>query len=191
MLYVEGGGRKGKTNTDCRKAFQSFITKAGVKLRVNVVACGDRGNAFNRFKIEHREGKSTAMLLVDAEGPVTARSTWRHLKGSDTWDPPANATDEQCHLMVQAMESWFLADVEAVESFYGKGFRRQALPQNPKIEEVSKQDVLNGLERATSGTGKGSYSKGRPSFEILAMLDPEKVKSASPHASRFIEALSR
>ena len=190
VLYVEGGGSKGKSRTDCRKAFQSFIKRAGVKQKVNVVACGDRGNAFNSFKIEHREGRETALLLVDAEGPVTTQSPWQHLKGSDNWDRPTNATDDQCHLMVQVMESWFLADVNTLESFFGTSFQRQALPRNPNVEDVSKQDVHNGLDRATSNTGKGPYSKGAHSFEILANLDPEKVKKASCYANRFIETLT-
>ena len=189
-VYVEGGGRKA-LDRQCRRAFNAFFTKAGVSPgKVEIEACGSRPEAYKTFSADSRKNLPT-YLLVDAEGPVTARSTWRHLKGSDKWERPANATDDQCHLMVQVMESWFLADVETVESFFGKGFRRQALPQNPNIEDVPKRDVLNGLEQAAHGTGKGSYSKGKHSFEILAMLDPEKVKSASPHASRFIEALSR
>ena len=190
MLYVEGGGSKGKAKTDCRKAFQSFIKRAGVKQKVNVVACGARGSAFNRFKIEHRNGRQTALLLVDSEGPITTPSAWQHLKGSDNWDRPSNATDDQCHLMVQVMESWFLADVETLESFFGTSFQRQALPRNPNIEDVPAQDVHNGLDRATSNTGKGPYSKGAHSFEVLAKLDPEKVTKASPHAKRFIESLT-
>ena len=92
--------------------------------------------------------------------------------------------------MVEAMESWFLADVGTLNSFYGQGFRGQDVPQNPSIEDVSKQDALDGLERATRGTGKGRYNKGKHSFEILARLDPAKVRSASPYADRLIRALS-
>ena len=155
--------------------------------RVRVVACGSRGDAYQRFK-NHDEG-GTAMLLVDAEGPVTAQNPWAHLLASDGWARPASATNDQCHLMVQIMESWFLADVGVLESFYGHGFRRQALPGNPNIEQVPKQDVLSGLAQAISGTTKGSYRKGSESFEILAELDPLKVRNASTHADRFLRAL--
>ena len=85
------------------------------------------------------------MLLVDAEGPVTAYDPWQHLHASDGWARPASATNDQCHLMVQIMESWFLADVDALELFYERGLRRQSLPANPNIEQIPKQDVLNGL----------------------------------------------
>ena len=87
------------------------------------------------------------------------------------------------------MESWFLADVDALESFYGQRFQRGALPQNPNVEQVSKQRVWDGLTRATRSTGKGSYKKGAHSFQILANLNPAKVRGASPHADRFIRAL--
>ena len=130
------------------------------------------------------------MLLVDAEGSVAAKTTaWAHLRQRDGWSRPAGALDEQCHLMVQVMESWFLADVDALESYYGQGFRRQSLPANPNVEEVPKQDVERGLERASRDTGKEGYRKGRDSFEILGRVDPAKVREASEHADKFVKAL--
>ena len=95
---------------------------------------------------------------------------------------PDGVADDQCHLMVQIMESWFLADRGALEEFYGQGYRGNALPQHPQIEQIAKQDVLNGLDRAARDTSKRGYNKGSHSFEILAKLDPEKVQNASPHA---------
>ena len=187
-VYVEGGGGRA-LNRECRSAFGKFLARAGVASgTVEVEACGGRGDAYRTFIQDHRRGLP-AVLLVDAEGPVTAGSAWRHLQSRDGWSRPSGATDEQCHLMVQVMESWFLADVDAVESFYGSGFRRQALPANPNVEDVQKRDVLDGLGRAAAGTGRGHYGKGGHGFKILARLDPAKVRSASPHADRFIAAL--
>ena len=130
------------------------------------------------------------MLLVDAEQPVTAQGPWQHLKQRDNWDRPDGATDDQCHLMVQVMESWFLADADALESFYGSGFRKQALPRNPNVEQVPKEDALRGLDRAARGTQKGGYSKGKHGFQILDRLDPDKVRAASPYAKRFLVTLT-
>ena len=92
--------------------------------------------------------------------------------------------------MVQAMESWFLADRSALEEYYGQGFQETALPSNPQIEQVPKGDVLHGIRRATDSTTKGRYDKGSHSFEILATIDPSKVTSASPLARRLVETLS-
>ena len=91
--------------------------------------------------------------------------------------------------MVQVMESWFLADVDALESFYGRNFRRRVLPASPNIEQVAKRNVLDSLAMATRDTTKGPYAKGAPSFDILANLNPAKVRGASPHADRLILAL--
>ena len=88
------------------------------------------------------------------------------------------------------MESWFLADRDALEGFYGQGYRSNALPSGQNVEQVPKQDVLDGLDQAARNTKKGGYKKGAHSYEILAMLDPAKVKDASPYANCLIRALS-
>ena len=190
-LYVEGGGDSKALKTECRKGFQRFIEKAGLVGKMpGIVACGSRQNAYESFETAHTSQDGGAMLLVDAEGPVTASGPWQHLKARDGWNRPVAATDDDCHLMVQVMESWFLADPDALESFYGQRFRTQSLPQNPNIEQVSKQDVLGRLDGATRDTRKGRYSKGRDSYEILGRVDPAKVTKASAHAERLIGVLS-
>ena len=192
-VYVEGGGDRAERRAACRKGFSRFIEKVGLQGRMpSIVACGSRDNAYDRFKTAHRQGGGTAILLVDAEEPVQqAHGPWRHLETRDRWQRPDAATEDQCHLMVQVMESWFLADKDALESHYGPDFQRQTLPANPNIEQVPKQDVLDSLKRATRNTVKGNYSKGKHSFEILERLDPVKVRRASPFARRFTEALRR
>lgn len=188
-VFVEGGAQ-GRPARQLRIAFGSFIAKAGVeRQRFQVIACGSRGDAYNKFNGEVSKGLP-AILLVDAESSVTAPGPWQHLRASDGWVRPRGATDDQCHLMVQVMESWFLADADAVESYYGRGFRRQALPQNPNVEQVPTQDVLRGLGGATRRTPKGRYSKGKHAFELLERIDPAKVRAASPYADRFIGAIN-
>ena len=192
-LIVEGGGdKKSKSlNRECRQAFASFLEKAGLAGRLpSIEAAGGREQAYDAFKTAHARDFRTVVLLVDAEAPVTAPDSWTHLQTRDGWTRPVGATNDQCHLMVQVMESWFLADHEALANFYQQRFRPQALPGNPRhVEPIAKSDVENGLERATRDSSKGGYHKGRHSFEILASLDPARVTAASPHAKRFIQAL--
>lgn len=192
-LYVEGGGDSKTLRTACREGFGTFIENAGLSGRMpRIVACGGRDKAYDKFKIAHANRDGISLLLVDAERPVRQAGAWEHLQQApDDWPRPDGATDDQCHLMVQIMESWFLADRDALEEFYGQGYRENALPQNPQIERVAKDDVLNGLDRAARDTSKRGYHKGSHSFEILAKLDPEKVQNASPRAKRFIQALSQ
>ena len=189
-LYVEGGGDSKSLKTACRRGFRKFIENAGATGGVsNIVACGSRGNAYRSFS-KALSASVNALLLVDAEGPVTTQEAWQYLKANDNWDRPATATDGQCHLMVQAMESWFLADADALASFYGQDFNRRALPANRNIEQVSKEDVLAGLSQAARNTKKGGYKKGPDSYEILERLDPARVRETSPFVERFIQALS-
>ena len=192
-LYVEGGGVRKSTKSACRKGFRRFVEKSGLKGSMpDIIASGSRRKAYDDFAKSNKlaaNNDENVLLLVDAEGPVVEAKPWQHLKERDGWNRPEGAKDEQCHLMVQAMESWFLADRTALGEFYGQGFQQNALPSNPQIEQVPKGDVLHGIRRATESTAKGRYDKGSHSFEILATIDPAKVTSASPHAKRFIETL--
>ena len=190
-IYVEGGG-DGSLRVKCRKGFTEFIERAGFKGRMpKIVACGSRDNAYDKFKTAHENNK-ICMLLVDAEDPITdGHRPWQHLNKRDGWSKPRNATEEQCHMMVLLMESWFLADKEALREYYGQGFRADAILQYDNVEIVPKDDVLDKLRRATLGTTKGSYNKGSHSFDILAILSPDKVKQASPYAKRFLEQLDQ
>lgn len=189
-IYVEGGGNTKALKTKCREGFKEFFRKAGLEDRVlKVVACGGNRQAYDDFCIALKkvDKKDFIVLLVDSEVPVGSGSgVWTHLE----WDKPPAATDDNAHLMVQCMESWFLADKDMLEAFFGKEFKRNALPARPEIENIEKKDVLDGLENATRHCGKkGRYDKGRHSFEILAKIDPDKVKQASPHAKRLVEIL--
>ena len=200
-IYVEGGGNKKERKSKnlqkkCRKAFSKFLEKAGLKGQMpQVIACGPRREAYKGFRRTLQNPKSTdyPILLVDSEAPVKSfGKPWEHLRDreGDKWEKPEGATDKHAHLMVQFMESWFLADRECLESFYGQHFNWNALPQNPKIEEIPKEDIEHGLEDAIRPTKrKGGFSKGKHSFEILESLDPEKVCAASPHAKRFVDTL--
>ena len=59
------------------------------------------------------------------------------------------------------------------------------------VEAISKADVLKGLRSATrQAETKGSYSKSRHAFEILALIDPTLVRRASRYAGRLLDVLA-
>lgn len=93
--------------------------------------------------------------------------------------------------MVQAMEAWFLADREALATFYDGGFLRNSLPGSAtNIEIVRKQDLEPALKNATRKTNtKGVYRKIDHGAALLALIDPAKVEKASPHAKQFNDFL--
>ena len=92
--------------------------------------------------------------------------------------------------MVQCMETWCLADRDALKDFFGHEFQESALPSDTVLESRSKADVLNALSHATRDCGRDrQYSKGRRSFELVGNLDPAKLKSRLPHFQRLLDVL--
>ena len=86
-VYVEGGGRKA-LDRECRAAFRRFFDKAGIaSANIAVEARGPRGEAYTAFRSDS-DHSLRKILLVDAEGPVTAKTAWGHLQQSDGWSRP-------------------------------------------------------------------------------------------------------
>jgi hypothetical protein len=194
-VYVEGGGDHNKALADrCRQGFSEFFRKAGLKGRMpRVVACGGRHRAYERFRTSHENADRDefSILLVDSEAPLTGQA-WQHVsrREGDGWERPAGASDDQIHFMVQAMEAWFHADKDQLQSYYGQCFRVAGLSQRLDIDNILKADLFDGLRRATSGCDDG-YSKGDDSFRILARIDPERVRASSTHCARLLSVLDR
>lgn len=193
-LFVEGGGDAQSLKTECRQAFTKLIERAGCKGKMpRVIACGTRRSAFEQF-CKSLEGHESALLLVDSEAPIGSpdqNSPWLHVKTrqGDHWGQPKDATDKQLHLMVECMESWFLADPEALSAFYGSDFQANKLPKS-KPERTSKLDVYAQLADATKqAKTKGQYGKGSHSFKLLGRLDPQKIEAECPWAARFFTSL--
>lgn len=194
-VYVEGGGTQANVQARCRRGFAEFFKKLlGSGPQPAVIACGARNAAFGRFVSaigQHPE--AFVILLVDSEGPVASgHGPWQHLRQQDGWRPPAGTVDDQAHLMVQCMESWFLADRAALGGFYQPGFRDRALPGSADIEAVPVRDVQRGLAQATrEARSKGQYDKTGHGFALLAVIDPARVRAASPFAERLYRVLAR
>lgn len=196
QLFVEGGGQGDASRSECRKAFSKLLEKAGFARRMpRIVACGSRRTAYERFRTAHDGGSVLAVLLVDSEGPVVGMNPWQHVaqREGDGWTQPEGAREEQLHFMVECMEAWLLADSTALQTYYGHDFKAAALGSaTDKPEDASKRDLMRRLEQATRGARtKGSYSKGRHSFQLVARLDPRKVRQACPWADRFFSTLER
>lgn len=192
-LYVEGGGDSGSAlQAECREAFRAFFRRVGLSsAKLQVVACGGRRTAYDKFCVDLASNASRFLvLLVDSEGPVCEGGPWVHLRNraDDRWSIPAGATDRNAHLMVQAMESWLLADVEVLAEYFGDRFDRAALPNAQEIETVAKDELLQALRGATRKCGRVRYTK-RRAFQILMKVNVEKVTSASPYAARLVETL--
>lgn len=197
-LFVEGGGDAKSINSDCRQGFTKFLTKAGLTNRPRIVACGSRQTAFEAYCRALANGEA-AMLLVDSEETVAAEhqptasqpgQPWSHLARSDRWKRPDAAPDEDCHLMVQCMESWLIADRQTLREYFDQCLNDRRLPGPTRaVESIAKQDVYQALRAATSTCQKGSYDKGRHSFALLSRIHARPVVDACPWARRLVEGL--
>ncbi len=197
IIYIEGDTKqKGKGNAiTLRQGFREFFQDLAedIKVPIDLKLVGARELTVKIFLNElEYNSQSFSVLLVDAEGEIDEKDTPKTFlqKISPKFDFK-KVKDEQCHLMVQMMESWFLADKEKLAKFYGKEFNINALPKTENVEKIAKRDVESGLENATRGTSKKEYDKGRHAGEILRIINSNKVREAAPHCKRLFETIAK
>jgi len=144
-------------------------------------ACHDFGTALKTHK------SAWNILLKDSEGPDDGRLS-ASLCEEQSWD---KSHSDSIFWMVQMMESWFHADKQALERFYGSGFRKNALKRNPRVEEIPKEDLTDGLKTATSNCSKGNYFDNKTSHgpKLLAEIDPARVQDAAPNCKRLFDVV--
>lgn len=191
-IYVEGGG-DANSKARMREAFSKFLAESRDaarqrRSRWSIILCGSRDDTFKAFQsgVKNYPG-ARVFLLVDAEQAVTGTPR-EHLSARDPWEL-SSAADDQCHLMAQVMESWFLADPDALERFYGQGFTARQIPKRPNVEEVPKTEVMSALDTASRSTARGKYRKIQHGPRILESLDPRHVRARAPHCDLLFKTL--
>lgn len=191
-IYAEGGGRGEYIDSVFRQSWKAFFEAAGLRGRLaSVVRGGSRNETFDKFKtaVASPNPGVIPLLLVDSEDAVDAgRTVWEHLRAHDRWKRPVGVNDDQAFLMVQVMETWFLADRPLLRHYFGAALRENQFRAWPDLESVPKATVLNSLQQATAGCAR-PYAKGKVSFELLARLDPRAVEASCPHASKLLDRL--
>jgi len=193
-IYIEGGGNTAHLRSELRRGFKALFENAGFSGRLpKIVACGSRNEAFEDFETAFlaKSNDDAILLLVDSEDVVKKSKKWEHVKDRDGWEKHANMSENNIFLMVVAMESWFLADTDALEKFFGDGFDKKKLPQNQNREVIDKKILYDRLKKSTKNSSKGEYGKGKHSFKILSLLDVNKVKKHGRYAEEFFEHLNK
>lgn len=192
-LYVEGGGQDRDAKARLGAGFNGFLTDLRTlarsrRIKWQIIPCGSRDEAYRKFvKALKTHPDAFNVLLVDSEGPVRGKP-WEHLQHREGWRS-YGVDDAQCHLMVQMMEAWFIADINALEGFYGQGFNANAIPRNTNVEKVSKQRIESALKAATQRTTKGEYHKTHHGPKLLEQLDVSKVRKAASHCDLLFTIL--
>ncbi len=183
-----------------REGFRKFFAELDGSVRskgnrIQFVPVGPRLQAYNHFRAALKsEPEAYHVPLVDSEDLVAQwGKCWRHLRErrGDGWKKPAGVTDAHCHLMVQAIEAWLFADLEALEGYYKQGFQAGSLPKRRHVEEVPKSQHIPALEAATRHSQKGLYHKTRHLPDLLGEIDVAKVRERAWHCDRIFVTLSR
>lgn len=222
-IYAEGGGNTAQQKADLRIGLDRLLigqknAARAKKMGWKLVACGGRSAAYRDFinAVTKCKDPSICLLLVDSEESLAqegavdgtesdderghrerreALARRDHLVRRDGWDFNGIEAD-RLHLMVVCMETWIVADPDAMESYYGPGFRRNSLPKRPNLEDEPKSSLFEKLAAATKDTSKGAYSESnnakiRDASKLLARLDPARVASRCPRFATLTRCLDR
>jgi hypothetical protein len=192
-IYLEGGGQENASKRLIRNGFDAFLgplrdLARAKQMQWAIIPCGPRNVAFENFEHALRDHPDAFnVLLIDSEEQVSS-SGWEHLRQRDRWQT-AHLPEENCHLMVQTIEAWLIADPDALADYYGQRFRRNALPKRDDVEAIPKDQLYKSLERATSDTQKGPYHKIRHCADLLSLLSRERVRQRARHCDLLFRTL--
>lgn len=92
--------------------------------------------------------------------------------------------------MAQAVEAWFFADPDALAGYYKQGFNTNPLGNRNNVEDIPKDEHIPKLKAATKDTQKKDYDKTDHAPDLLARIDPEKVRKRAPHCDRIFITLA-
>lgn len=191
VIHAEGGGEGQLYDTLFRQAWASFFRRAGLANRMPRVVRGQgREQTIANFlkALRQPDADVLPLLLVDSEGPVPAgQGAWEFLNAEPGIRLPASVSD-QVFLMVQLMETWFLADRDLLRRYFAGCLRENVFRAWPDLEAVPKETVLRTLDQATVDC-RNRYAKGKVSFDLLGQLDSTLVENTCPHAKLLLDYL--
>ncbi len=192
-IFIEGS-KRGEDSKEmdirCRRAFHALLDPICPTRKPSLRASGGRGRAFRDFQTACKQGKATFVaLLVDSEDPVDdLAKPWEHLKKRDNWERPKGAEDDQVLFMTTCMETWIVADREALKAHFKQKFEEGALPALHDLEQRHRYDVLSKLEHATRNCSN-PFTKGNCSFEVISKLNPAVLRRHLPSFRRLEQIL--
>ncbi len=169
-IYFEGDPR-------LRSGFRQFFSKIAEEATNNgwrfAPPVATYGRPVQAFRIALQTHSSAwNVLLLDWEDPNEAETRKKQL---------GNCDPGSVFWMVRVMESWFLADPDALKTL----FRSRPTAGNPNVEEIPKEDVLERLKKAANG----EYHKVKHGTKLLELIDPAKVRKVAPNCERMFRLL--
>ena len=117
--------------------------------------------------------------------PITDKMQTRAARAN-----PLGDGAEQVLLMTTCMETWIVADREALKKHFGDKLQLNALPATQDLEAGQRKDILDKLVHATRNC-KTPYAKGSRSFEVLSLVNPAALKTLLPSFARAVRILEQ
>ena len=99
------------------------------------------------------------------------------------------ADPQSVHLMTQCTEAWIVADPEALQVYYGKGFNSRSLPVRKVLDDEPKGRLETALIEATKNTANERYHKIRHASDLLALISAHRVAARCVSFQQFVEWL--
>lgn len=192
VVFVEGtAGDPGAL----RKAFRQFLERLGFPgSAIQIVAAGDGPAAHKAYEkfVSRSEDDRIVFLLIDSEQHKERDlPNWEFLSRTRKLRKPKAAGVNSLGLMVQCMETWFLADRDAAIGYFRLGKGGDPLPRHAHPELVPKVRILDSFDKASHQSRRRRYQKGADALALLGLVDPNIVAERCPHAERFFNALRR
>lgn len=177
------------------KLFERHVRRARrQRFRFKLIAGGSRTETVKGFLWSCAAWPTVLnVLLIDSEAPVAhAASMIRTLRNESFWDRDVDCGDDQIHLMVQAIEAWFVADQQAFIKYFGRDFNSNALPSPQNAESTSPNELMaairNGLRRTQR---RRDYDKVSDGLKLLQLIDEDTVSQNCQHFRRLIAFLDQ
>ncbi len=87
------------------------------------------------------------------------------------------------------MEAWFLADPDALSTYFGSHFDKSKLPPANQAENTEKNGINRALMNAVQKTPAKEYKKIRDGAKLLEKIDPAVVRTHCKWCDRFFNTL--
>lgn len=181
-IYVEGGGNR-NLDSKLRQAFANLLENYDIKKdNYNIVAGGARSETVK--SLNHNPG---SIILIDSENIIEDDQSKVDFLKQTIKDINSEISEDNLFFMVVCMETWIIADVSALEKFYGNNFNGDKIKnQDPTLRE--KKDVLDMIKNSIKECSKSSYEKSH-GFEILKDVDVQKIVKSNKYAKEFFDFL--
>jgi len=177
-IYFEGA-------KPLRGGFKSFfreLSDAAKEANCEIAFIASKNGPTDFQKAMRTHPNAWNILLKDTEGPLTAEAASLCQKLGIPTQLVGNV-----YWMVELMESWFLADSEALAQYYGREFLANAIGNTANVENIPKAEVLDRLKRATRNTGKGEYHKTAYAPFLLERIDADRVRARAQNCRKVFD----